>query len=61
MFPHGPTYGMCHKATYAAQQKVLLFDHLVGAREQYLRHFEAERPRCLHVDDEFKLGWLYDG
>src|SRR5215471_2110031 len=32
------------------------FDHLVGAREQRLRHGEAQRLRGLEVDDEFILG-----
>src|SRR5262245_36365635 len=35
-----------------------LFDHLVDAGEQRRRHFEAERLRCDHVDDELELGGL---
>ena len=36
-----------------------LFDHLVGAREQRLRHIQAERLSRLQVDDEFELARLY--
>src|SRR5204863_6091452 len=38
-----------------------LFDHLVGAGEQRLRHGEAERLGGLHIDDELELGRLLDG
>jgi hypothetical protein len=37
-----------------------LFDHLVGGREQRLRHGEAERPGRLGVDDKLELGRLHD-
>src|SRR5262249_48944120 len=35
-------------------------DHLVRAREQRRRHFEAERPGSLQVDHELELGRLQD-
>jgi hypothetical protein len=46
--------------------KKLLFDHLVGYREHFRRHFDAKRSSCLQVDGgpeigrlrDRKLGWL---
>src|SRR5262249_40666358 len=35
-------------------------DYLVGAGEQLRRHFKAERPVRLQVDDELKFGHLQD-
>ena len=50
-----------HFRTLAAQQMALLFDHLVGAQQNRLRHGEAERLGGLQVYDrlEFcrKLNW----
>ena len=37
-----------------------LFDHLVGAREQRRRHFEAERLGSPQIDHELELGCLDD-
>jgi hypothetical protein len=37
------------------QQIALLFDHLVGAREQRRRHIDAECLRGFKVDDQFEL------
>jgi hypothetical protein len=38
----------------------ILFDYLVGQREQRGRHSDAERLCRLEVDDKLKFGWLLD-
>jgi hypothetical protein len=44
-----------------SQQKLRLFDHLVGEREQPVRNLEAERLGGPEVDDKVKLGRLHHG
>src|ERR1700730_3967784 len=46
--------GKCNKATYAAQQTNVLFDHLVGTRKQRWRNVEAERLCGLEVDNKIE-------
>ena len=48
----------CQEATYAAQQRTLLFDHLVGDGEQRRRNLKAERLGRLQVNDELEFGRL---
>ena len=51
---------LCQKRTHALQQKGL-FDQLVGGDKQALRDGDAERLRCLEIDNQFDLGGLLDG
>jgi hypothetical protein len=50
-----PIADVCSAASSA------LVDYLVRARQDGLRHFEAERFRGLEVDDEFILRRLWAG
>ena len=43
-----------------SQQPAQLFDHLVGAGEQYRWNVDAERLGGLQVDDEIELGGPQD-
>jgi hypothetical protein len=43
---------LCAKSGhYAVQQKLSLFDHLVGSGKQRLWNAESERFGCLEIDD----------
>jgi hypothetical protein len=58
----------CHDRSKSAktgreqsQQRQRLFDHLVGAGEQRVRHGEAERFGGLEIDHQLELGRLLNG
>ena len=53
------TASQCQEGTYAVQQEDLL-DHLVGEREQSVRHVEAEHSGRLNVDDQLEFGRLHN-
>src|SRR5436190_4233504 len=60
---HGITLALaalCHKETYAVQQKIFLLDHLVGASREPGRYVEAERLGSFQVDHELEPGGLID-
>jgi hypothetical protein len=43
-----------------SQRRSRLFDHLIGAGEQRVRHGEPERPSGGEIDDQIELGRLLD-
>ena len=47
---------LCQERTYAPQQNLCLFDHLVGEHEQSWRNLEAECLGCLEIDNELIFG-----
>src|SRR5262245_29385407 len=51
---------LCQKRTNAPQQKVPLFDHLVGAGEERRRHFNAQRLGGLEVDHQLEFRRLFN-
>jgi hypothetical protein len=57
---HSGTSHSSEFLTHALQQTPVLFDHLVGPREQRWRDGNAERLRGLQVDNQLKFGRLLD-
>ena len=56
---HSPTRSGCllwARSKLMHRSKKHLFDHLVGAAEQWQRHCDAERVGGLEVDGELDLG-----
>src|SRR6516162_5051417 len=48
------------KQTHPPQQRMALFDHIIGAGKQCWRHDETDGLRRLEVDDQFELSRLFD-
>ena len=42
-------------------RKAVLFNHLVGEREQLVRHIKGNRLRSLEVDHKLEVSWLLHG
>jgi hypothetical protein len=56
-----PTWSVwCQRETHAPQRIVKLFDHFVGELLQLRGHVKAESLRGFDVDDQPKLGRLFD-
>jgi hypothetical protein len=51
-----PTSDICSATNAVRCYIALLFNHLVGAGEQRLRHGEAQRLRGLEIDHQLELG-----
>src|SRR6516164_339371 len=51
---------LCQKRTHAVQQKILLFDDLVGERKQPVRNSDSQYPGCFAVDNKFDFRGLLD-
>jgi hypothetical protein len=56
---HCSHYGTCEQAANCLSEMSLL-DHLVGAREQRQRKFEAERLGGFKVYNQFELSGLFE-
>ena len=60
---YGPIADMCSALAhvrFVPRADIELLDHLVGGREQRLRHVEPERLGGLEIDGELKFGRLRD-
>jgi hypothetical protein len=48
----------CHKQTFCAAAKSVLFDHLVGEHKEVMRQLDADHSCGLKIEGEYEFGGL---